>query len=66
MATQPLLPPFIGARTTLRKQYVRGVWGNYLNRHPLKYMSIDRRFYRGVPTQGWADPPPVVHGPGEH
>ncbi len=57
----PVLPIYVYARLDLVKPYVRGHWSNIMNLHPLKWMSIDERFYDGVPSEWSAeDPPPPL------
>jgi len=58
LAEQPLIPLFVYTRTQLVKPYVRGIWGNHLDRHPWKYIWIDERFDPAAPPP--ADPPPPV------
>lgn len=38
---QPLIPLYIYTRSQLVKPYVRGIWGNYQDRHPWKSIWID-------------------------
>jgi len=44
LAEQPLIPLYIYTRSQLIKPYVRGIAGNYQDRHPWKYLSIDEDF----------------------
>ena len=47
-------------RSYTLKPYVRGLWGNYMDRHPWKYLHIDERYYEGVPEAALEDSPPPV------
>lgn len=61
MAQQPLMPLYVYTKTTMIKPFVRGIWGNYLDRHLWKYVWIDERWYDGVPSEPARDePPPMV------
>jgi hypothetical protein len=39
---QPLIPLYVYTRSQLVKPYVRGIWGNHQDRHPWKYIWIDK------------------------
>ncbi len=54
----PVVSLYVYARDYLKKPYVLGLWPNYRDRHPFKYLSIDRRYYDGVPETRADDPPP--------
>jgi oligopeptide transport system substrate-binding protein len=41
MEAQPLIPLYVYTRSQLIKPYVRGIWGNYQDRHPWKSIWID-------------------------
>ncbi len=60
MTQQPLMPLYVYTKTTLIKPYVRGVWGNYMDRHLWKYVWIDERWYDGVPSEPVVDSPPPL------
>lgn len=61
MAQQPMMPLYVYTKTTMIKPYVRGIWGNYMDRHLWKYVWIDERWYDGVPSEPAIDaPPPMV------
>jgi hypothetical protein len=60
MDAQPMIPLYVYTRSYLKKPYLRGFWGNHLDRHPVKYMWIDERFYQSTPQSELADPPPPV------
>lgn len=49
MDQQPLIPLYVYTRTQLVKPYLRGMWENFQDRHLWQYMSIDERWYDGVP-----------------
>jgi len=58
---QPLLPIYVYTRTQMIKPYVRGIWGNFQDRHLWKYLWIDKRWYEGVPAEPGRDaPPPMI------
>ena len=58
---QPLMPIYVYTRTQMIKPYVRGIWGNFQDRHLWKYMWIDEQWYDGVPAEQDADqPPPMI------
>jgi oligopeptide transport system substrate-binding protein len=57
---QPLIPIYVYTRTQMVKPYVRGFWPNILDRHPWKYLSIDQRWYDGVPEHIPEDLPPEL------
>ena len=38
---QPMIPLYVYTRSYMLKPYVKGFWGNYEDRHPLKYLFID-------------------------
>ena len=59
MNQQPVLPIYVYTRSQLIKPYVRGIWSNYQDRHPWKYLWIDEKWYDGVPFPD-ADPPPPL------
>ena len=59
MNQQPVLPIYVYTRSQLVKPYVRGIWSNYQDRHPWKYLWIDEKWYDGVPFPD-ADPPPPL------
>lgn len=56
----PLIPLYVYSRDHVIKPYVRGLWNNYQDRHPYKYLWIDRRWYDGVPTTDVPDEPPAL------
>jgi oligopeptide transport system substrate-binding protein len=58
MAARPVIPLYVYSRDHLKKPYVMGLWPNYLDRHPYKWMWIDERWYDGVPASSRADAPP--------
>ncbi|MCA9178004.1 MAG: peptide ABC transporter substrate-binding protein [Planctomycetales bacterium] len=58
MEEQPIIPFYIYTRSQMVKPYVRGIWENYQDRHPWKYVWIDDAYYQGVPEQRSDDPPP--------
>lgn len=60
MAQQPLMPLYVYTKTTMIKPYIRGIWGNYLDRHLWKYVWIDQRWYDGIPAEPAVDEPPRV------
>jgi oligopeptide transport system substrate-binding protein len=41
MDAQPLIPFYVYTRAYMTKPYVKGIWSNYQDHHPFKYMSID-------------------------
>ena len=58
---QPLMPIYVYTRTQMVKPYVRGIWGNFQDRHLWKYLWIDEKWYDGVPADGTNDePPPMI------
>lgn len=57
---QPLLPIYTYTRTQLVKPYIQGIWGNFLDRHPWKYIWIDDRWYAGVPSTTSVSEPPAL------
>lgn len=63
MDAQPIIPVYVYSRLDLWKPYVRGLWGNIQNKHPLKWISIDRRFYDGVPAEIAPEPVPPLRRP---
>ena len=63
MEAQPLIPVYVYSRLDMWKPYVRGLWGNFQNHHPLKYVWIDPRFYDGVPANIAPEPVPPVRQP---
>ena len=64
LAEQPLIPLFIYTRSQLVKPYVRGIWGNYQDRHPWKYISIQEGTPPSLPADAAADrPPPSLQAP---
>ncbi len=58
LAAQPLLPIYLYTRSYMLKPYVMGVWKNFLDRHPFKWMWIDKRWYDEVPHERLSAPPP--------
>ncbi len=60
MAARPLLPAYVYTRDHTVKPYVRGLWTNYQDRHPFKYLWIDERWYDGVQAQQADNPPPPM------
>ncbi|MFC1758443.1 peptide ABC transporter substrate-binding protein [Planctomycetota bacterium] len=60
---QPLIPLYVYTRATILKPYLRGFWGNYQDRHPWKFMSIDERWYDGAPTETISQDPPDIWSP---
>jgi len=58
-AGAPVMPLYIYTRPTVVKPYIRGLWGNFMDRHQFKYLSIDERWYDGVPSNEPDPPPPV-------
>lgn len=50
MDAQPLIPLYVYTRSYTIKPYIRGFWPDPLDRHGIKHMSIDPRWYDGVPT----------------
>jgi len=60
LKNQPVLPIYTYTRTQMIKPYVRGMWGNFLDRHPWKYVWIDDRWYDGVPSEPAVDEPPPI------
>lgn len=58
---QPLIPVYVYTSATMIKPFVKGIWGNYQDRHPWKFMHIDERWYDDVPdVPDPASPPPDV------
>ena len=56
---QPMIPLYIYTRSTMLKPYLKGYWGNLLNRHPWKYMWIDNQWDAAKPGEA-KDPLPVI------
>jgi oligopeptide transport system substrate-binding protein len=54
----PLLPFYLYTKSTMIKPFLMGFWGNYLDRHPWKYMWVDERWYDGVPDEPLPNTPP--------
>ena len=46
----PMIPIYSYTRSYMKKPYLRGFWPHYQDRHEWKYMWIDERWYKGVPT----------------
>ena len=63
MEEQPLLPIYVYTRAVMVKPFIRGYWGNGLDRHEWKWLSIDERYYDGVPDELLPDPPPPLRKP---
>jgi ABC-type oligopeptide transport system substrate-binding subunit len=55
MDAAPLLPIYTYTRSEMIKPYLMGHAINYENKHLWKYWWIDRRWYRGVPTDRLPD-----------
>ena len=58
MSEQPIIPIYVYTRPMMVKPYLKGLWGNYLDRHQWKYCWIDERWYDGIPETVVDDPPP--------
>ena len=59
MEQQPMIPLYVYTKTQMIKPYLRGIWNNYQDRHPWKYIWIDEQYYDGLPeTPLPAVPPP--------
>ena len=58
MDAQPMIPLYVYTRSYVRKPYVRGFWPNYQDRHSIKYMWIDERFYDGQEHAELVEPSP--------
>ena len=52
MEAQPLIPIYVYTRSYTIKPYIKGFWPDPLDHHGIKHMSIDSRWYDGVPTGG--------------
>ena len=52
MAAQPLIPMYVYTRSYTLKPYIKGFWPDPLDHHGIKHMSIDARWYDGVPAEG--------------
>ena len=63
---QPLIPLYVYTRATVLKPYLQGFWGNYQDRHPWKFMSIDERWYDGVPSEMISQDPPDIWSPSQN
>ena len=63
---QPLIPLYVYTRATVLKPYLQGFWGNYQDRHPWKFMSIDERWYGGVPSEIISQEPPDIWSPSQN
>ena len=48
MADTPIIPLYGYTRSDMWKPYVKGLWPNFQNRHPFKYIWIDSRFKKGM------------------
>ena len=53
---QPLIPIYLYTRANMVKPYVRGLYGNYQDRHLWKYVWIDER-WKGEPGEEMSDNP---------
>ena len=49
LSAQPMIPLYVYTRSELVKPYVRGAYMNYQSRDLFKYVTIDSRYYQGVP-----------------
>lgn len=58
MEQQPMIPLYVYTTTQMIKPYVRGIWSNYQDRHPWKYIWIDEQYYEGVPETPQPSVPP--------
>jgi oligopeptide transport system substrate-binding protein len=47
MDAQPIIPLYVYTQQVMLKPYVQGIWENYQDRHPFKYLRIDPRWYDG-------------------
>ncbi len=56
MDQQPLIPLYLYTKSCLVKPYVRGIWGNYQDRHLWKYIWIDESWIDD-PSQPFPDDP---------
>jgi len=48
MKDTPVIPLYVYTRSDMWKPYVKGLWPNFQNRHPFKYIWIDTRFKPGL------------------
>lgn len=53
----PILPFYFYTRAYLKKPYVKGFWPQFQDHHEWKYMWIDERWTKGVPTTEVEDQP---------
>lgn len=53
----PIIPFYFYTRAYLKKSYVRGFWPQFQDQHEWKYMWIDDRWNKGVPTEELPDEP---------
>ena len=60
MERQPVLPFYVYTRTQMIKPYIKGIWGNYQDRHLWKYVWIDPKWYDGIPSEPTEDEPPPM------
>ena len=55
----PVMPLYVYTRPYMMKPYVKGLWGNFMDRHQWKYLWIDARWYDGLPATQVANDPPA-------
>ena len=53
----PIIPFYFYTRAYLKKPYLKGFWPQYQDHHEWKYMWIDDRWYKEVPTTELEDKP---------
>jgi oligopeptide transport system substrate-binding protein len=53
----PIIPFYFYTRAYLKKPYVKGFWPQFQDHHEWKYMWIDERWYKEVPTTDLEDKP---------
>lgn len=53
----PIIPFYFYTRAYLKKPYVKGFWPQFQDHHEWKYMWIDERWYKEVPTTEVEDKP---------
>lgn len=56
----PVIPLYIYTRSFMAKPYLLGLWGNYLDQHPWKYLRVDGRWRSGRPSAPLPDPIPPM------
>ena len=58
MDEQPILPFYVYTTSYMLKPFLKGLWPNYQDRHPWRYMWIDDRWYDGIPSTEVDNTPP--------